>query len=407
VVDDAVAAVAVLLWATTIVEAVTAFRRQPGDPAQKTLTLGFLLLATTATFFVPAIQTLSAHLTGIANISEPLARTALLGTSWSGQVLLLRLHAPAEAPFRARSRTLALLIAVACLWLLFAVAPIHRQTRLLTGDYGSDPLVAAYIGVSLAYLAFALIDFIRGAVRYASSAPRALGTGLRIIGAGCGLGLGYVAVKAAFLISLVAGQRLMSNALESTVSRSLAVGGGVSVAVGAMLPFLASRAARTRAWGQAFCDLRRLYPLWELLYRATPGIALDPTASSLADTARLRDVQLRLYRRVIEIRDGRLALAEFLDPTVARSARATAEAARLPQTEADAVSEAALLMDAVTRKAQGHPTDAPPPPSPDASDSLADEVEWLLRVTRQLRRLRAASPAPSESTSTPTPRTAP
>jgi hypothetical protein len=128
----------------------------------------------------------------------------------------------------------------------------------------------------------------------------------------------------------------------------------------------------------------------------------------LTDAARLRDIQLRLYRRVIEIRDGRLALAEFLDPATARSTRAAAEAAGLPEAEADGISEAALLLDAVKRKAQGCPTDRPPPPSPDTSDTLADEVEWLLRVARPLRRHRAASsPATSESTSTPTPRTAP
>ncbi len=406
-VDKAVAAVAILLWATTIVEAVSTFRRRPRDPAQKALTLGFLLLAVTATFFVPAVQTLSTQLTGVPNINDLIARTFLLGTSWSGQLLLLRLHPQAEAPFRARPRTVALIIAVGCLWILFAAAPIHHQTRLLTGDFGSDPLVAAYIGVSLAYLAFALIDFIRGAVRYASSAPRTLATGLRVIGLGCGLGLGYVVVKATFLIVLVAGHRLMSNGLESTVSRSFAIGGGTSVAVGAMLPFLTNRAARARTRVQAYRDLLQLYPLWTLLYRTTPAIALDPATSRLADATRLRDLDLRLYRRVIEIRDGRLALSEFLDPAVARSTRATAQAKGLPATEADATSEAALLLDAVTRKTEGRPAEPPPPPSPDTSSTLADEVEWLLQVTRQLRQLRAASsPAPSESTNTPTPRTA-
>jgi hypothetical protein len=57
------------------------------------------------------------------------------------------------------------------------------------------------------------------------------------------------------------------------------------------------------------------------LREINPEIALDPAPSGFRDTLRIRDLDFRLYRRIIEIRDGRLALRPFLDADVARRAR--------------------------------------------------------------------------------------
>ena len=57
----------------------------------------------------------------------------------------------------------------------------------------------------------------------------------------------------------------------------------------------------------AYRSLRQLYPLWAGLCQAVPGIALDPVPA-WPDRIHPRDLQVRLYRRVIEIRDGYMAL---------------------------------------------------------------------------------------------------
>ena len=80
----------------------------------------------------------------------------------------------------------------------------------------------------------------------------------------------------------------------------------VLVAVGGVLP-------ATQRWPlvrQAgfYRSLRRLYPLWDGLCQAVPGIALDPVPA-WADRLDPRDLRMRLYRRVIEIRDGYMALS--------------------------------------------------------------------------------------------------
>jgi hypothetical protein len=178
----------------------------------------------------------------------------------------------------------------------------------------------------------------------------------------------------------------------------------VLVIAGSTLPFLADRATRAGAWWLAYRNLRRLYPLWAALYAATPGIALDPPSSRMIDRFRLRDVQLRLYRRVIEIRDGRLALAVHLDPGVIARERAQALSVGLSPVDADAAGEAAALLVAL-QQPDRVPADGPPPPSPDHSATLPEEVDWLLRVARHLQRLTLAPRPPAAGTSAaPNPR---
>ena len=67
-------------------------------------------------------------------------------------------------------------------------------------------------------------------------------------------------------------------------------------------------------------SLRRLYPLWDGLRQAVPGIALDPVPT-WADRLDPRDLRMRLYRRVIEIRDGYMALSPVDVPGIEETAR--------------------------------------------------------------------------------------
>jgi uncharacterized membrane protein YjgN (DUF898 family) len=90
--------------------------------------------------------------------------------------------------------------------------------------------------------------------------------------------LSYIATKAVYIVVLVTGHShdATDGGLESTRARLFAVGGCLLIIAGSILPFLAARATRAHTWMVAYRNLRQLYPLWELLFRATPGIALDP-----------------------------------------------------------------------------------------------------------------------------------
>jgi hypothetical protein len=253
--------------------------------------------------------------------------------------------------------------------------------------------------VSLAYLWLALIDVIRGTMRYGRAAQRPLALALRLIGLGCWLGLGYIAVKAVLVVMLVAGRGSADGGIESTISRLLAVAGGLLVIIGSALPYLAHRAGAARKWIVTYRNLQRLYRLWELMYRADAGFALDPPGSRLVDAFRVRDLDLRLYRRVIEIRDGYLALAPYLPPDV-------------PARPDDEQSEVLALLAAVANKREGRIAYTHPRSKPASSATLAEDVDHLARVSRLLPRSPrhhlavTARPAIGENPpSHPTPRT--
>jgi hypothetical protein len=95
----------------------------------------------------------------------------------------------------------------------------------------------------------------------------------------------------------------------------------------------------------------------------------------------MRDVGFRLYRRVVEIRDGRLALRPYFDHRAAEYARALCQEARLSDEEATAVVEAASLAAAVRARALGRTMDQPASlaPTPGGAD-LASERIFLQRV---------------------------
>jgi hypothetical protein len=89
-------------------------------------------------------------------------------------------------------------------------------------------------------------------------------------------------------------------------------------------------------------SLRLLYPLWEGLCQAVPGIALDPVPR-WADRLDPRDLRMRLYRRVIEIRDGYMALNPVDAPGIEDTVRAAAGRNRLPAADQVTVTAATRL----------------------------------------------------------------
>jgi hypothetical protein len=94
-------------------------------------------------------------------------------------------------------------------------------------------------------------------------------------------------------------------------------------------------------------------------------------------------MEMRLYRRVIEIRDGRLELREFFAPSVVAASRALAPSRGLHGRAADAFVEAKVLEAAVLSAATGQTVEAPWVGASPVGESTADEVEWLREVARQ------------------------
>jgi len=94
-------------------------------------------------------------------------------------------------------------------------------------------------------------------------------------------------------------------------------------------------------------------------------------------------MEMRLYRRVIEIRDGRLELREHFAPSVVAASRALTADRGLHGRAADAFVEAKVLEAAVRSAAAGQAVDAPWKGASPVGESTADEVDWLREVARQ------------------------
>ena len=249
-VDNAVLAAAVLFWLAAIYEACS-LTMQRENRARRALLLTFVALALAATFFVPSVYVATQRLTTLNNLADLVARCAVLMASFGAQSLLLHLtQEPATATKMSRHRAVALTGAMALMVVLFTLAPVHGTgTIRLTSDFGDSPWVSAYLLVFTGYLGIALVDVLRGGLRYAPNAGMPVSLALRLIAVGCVFGLFYVAEKIAYLVAVMFGVSL-SAAVESSLARMLAVVGGLLVLAGSFVPAVYPRWRRIRPLGE-------------------------------------------------------------------------------------------------------------------------------------------------------------
>lgn len=166
---------------------------------------------------------------------------------------------------------------------------------------------------------------------------------------------------------------LPSSVLAATTIGFVAAGATLS----AWSPAVTSVLGRVRAY-RAY---RRIEPLWTALRAAVPGIALDP-GRELTGGA-----EFALYRRVIEIRDGHLALRPHFDPALPARAETAARRAGVPEADLAPTVEAVTLAAAIEAGRDGRrfaPAGVTPDPLPDAD--VATEAAWLVRVSRAWQR---------------------
>ncbi len=142
-------------------------------------------------------------------------------------------------------------------------------------------------------------------------------------------------------------------------------------------------------WLRQYVALRQLSPLWWDLYRTIPGIALDPPASRLADVLSVRDVHSRLYRRVLEIRDGLVKLQPYSHQAIVKRVLARCAEGRNPADSPPAVAAVAVIV-ALQAQQQARVGNDGTSLMPDVKErALEGEVQYLRRLTRMYARLRA------------------
>ncbi|MGH8888734.1 MAG: MAB_1171c family putative transporter, partial [Acidothermaceae bacterium] len=269
-------------------------RRERHDPATHAVVLALACLAASSLLFTPSLYAFFDARLRVTNLSELVGHSFVLVAGWNGQRLLLHLSGPAS-PRRIWWRGAVAATAVVGLAVFFTSAPRPTETTnfitLATGQWANN----CYWLVLTGCLLFQLADIGRLAWRCARLAPKEwIGIGLTAVAVGCGVGM------AAFTSPLVyVGFRLDASnppQLLDAIAHGLCVTSMSLVALGAVLPAWSRKlAADPYALVRAYRANRELRQLWSALRDAVPDIALKQRA---------RNAEFRLYRRVIEIRDG-------------------------------------------------------------------------------------------------------
>ncbi|MGW4523268.1 MAB_1171c family putative transporter [Amycolatopsis sp. NPDC004378] len=234
---------------------------------------------------------------------------------------------------------------------------------------------ALFLLYSLVSLSLLIAIFARSAWQ-AEPGPLRTGLWLLVVGVGAAVAWTFWDIddvrRLAETARIGAREDLPSSVLAAATIGLVTAGATLS----AWSPAVSSVLGRVRAY-RAY---RRIEPLWTALRAAVPGIALDP-GRELAGGA-----EFALYRRVIEIRDGHLALRAHFDPELPSRAEAAARRAGVREADLAATVEAVTLAAAIEagragrRFERGEMTD----PLPDAD--VTTEAAWLIQVSRAWRR---------------------
>jgi hypothetical protein len=299
-----------VLWIAVLAQ----FPSHRNVPLRRAAWSTMVLLAAIGTLNLPAIGARLDAATGLPNLADVVQHllaitAATLGRYCAEQVL----GGPRpRSRWSSRLQTALPTATVAALLVLFALSPARTHptdTARFTDfpmQYAAHPEVFAYWLILAVYLGTAFVLIAQLAWQYGRRAGRTpLGCGLVLIAAGMVAGLGYLVYGTAVVAARAVGVDGPFIDTSAVIIQGLFGALIVLVAVGSFLP--ASGYCPFIRRVAAYWSLRQLYPLWAGLCLAVPGIALDPVPA-WADRIDPRDLQVRLYRRVIEIRDGYMAL---------------------------------------------------------------------------------------------------
>ncbi|WP_399082007.1 MAB_1171c family putative transporter [Streptomyces sp. BBFR2] len=201
--------------------------------------------------------------------------------------------------------------------------------------------------------------------------PRALRYALRLFGTGILLASLLWVLKLLYL-----GTRSPALApLFSPVTGAEAL----FIAAGVALPSL----IRIRTLLRHHTSHRGLAPLWRDLVAATPDVVLTP--GSRLRTAAL-PIQLRLYRRVIEIRDAMTVLRGYVTQDTVEQARRHVTGHAVPAPAADAHLTACWLTAALHHRHTGRPPGAQTLNlTGGGAHDLTEEISYLLGIAAAYR----------------------
>ncbi|MEV6651989.1 MAB_1171c family putative transporter [Streptomyces sp. NPDC051219] len=380
-------AVLILLWLVALWRGPSALR----SSKQRTLWAAFAALTLSMTLRRPEVMHAIDSGTGVNNLSTLLKH--FLGITAAAAVLeFVYVITRPEGRNGARLRLCAAAATMVALTVLFAFMPRETEAEEFFESSAGSGTATVYLMVWFTYLGTAMASatwLFWGSSRHARAGW--LRTGLRLLGTGTAAGVAYSLTRAVYLLLRLAdvvdaGSDAGVSTLTDTM-KHLAIG---LILIGSSVP------AMGVAWrtGRHWLYFRRLAPLWTDLTAAVPEVVLG-------EELRRRELQMRLHRRVVEIRDAILAL----QPYASAELRDRAEAA----TKHPAAADACWVEAARRAKVAGH---APLTDVQRRDTAAGDELDldaearwlWQIETARRgdvVRQFAVAGPDTSHPSASP------
>lgn len=354
-------------------------RRSWRDSAYRTLVVTLLLQC--LTFTMGAVAMSGDSFLGVGNLAILVMHVSAVAFCVAAEIILLRWAAdPEEAVRKARYWLITGVALSVLLIALFFVAdgPGRPATDFNTGS--GQPLVLVYLLVFIVSQAVPCVTIFRQCGPYARMTGKAsLRQALRMLSVAAVILFLYCTCRTVNILTAAAGIDIGVWQLASNV---FSAAGIVTLSLGLTFSSWEASAAKLLEWAHSYRSYRALYPLWRDLYESSPDIVLEPPGS-----ASVSDLNYRLHRRVIEIRDGWRDLRPYIDRTAPAGGAADPAAS---EEYRQAHAEAAQIKQALHAKRAGTVPDL----NKDAgdfddrdTDNFSAEVAWLTQVAAVYRKL--------------------
>ncbi|MEU6148073.1 MAB_1171c family putative transporter [Streptomyces sp. NPDC047081] len=372
------------------------------DSATVALAAVFLLSGLSFLFSVTPMWNYLDRVLGTVNLSVPLAQGCVIALIACQQVVLTYWGSPPEiARRRARAWLGAGLAVIAALLGLFALlTPSAPRPIDFTLYYAHDNMYAAYLTLYVTAYTIGEVLLARGCWRLARRSRRtSVRVGLRLVALGAVVTFGYSGVRTGNVIAGAFGTSL-TGGWENFAWTCGDVGAMLTL-IGWLVPTITDQAESARYWLKQHISHYRLRRLWLAFYSEAPEIRLPIDRGDPAQRRSSRTIGFKLYRRAVEIRDGRFAIRQYLDVGVREASEARHRARGLSGEELNAAVTADQILAGIAARKTGerpHPDELTDfaDADPDTSRPM-DDIDALLAVARHLPHQSPRTPHPERA----------
>jgi hypothetical protein len=366
-----------------LVSKISEIHHKRQDPAFLALLNAFALCAMAFTMAALQLVDYVDQWLGVPDITALMAH--VLALAWNTAalvVIILWSKGPDKARLRIRAWLVAVSLITAVEIILFTVAVTGSESKNFWINNATQPVGAVYIALYLLVLEVTRLAIFLLCWRYYGAATDPwLRRGLRTAALGSAILLIYGPARGVTLLPIQIDRVAWETGLTLCMTSGMFL-----LLLGLITPTWGSYLSDFRQWIRDINSYRALYPLWSDICRAVPDVVLHPPASSLRDELILWDVNYRLYRRAIEIRDGWLALRSYLNPQITLGAIEQSEDFDEDlQVAVDVTRITSALKEYAKGEAIGYDPGNGVARLRDTED-FVDEIDWLVRLAKAYAR---------------------